>query len=143
VGSPKDESGSGEQKEETPQQEIDVSAADNQVSTEPTPDASISIDTQILDERQTEVGPSNTGKKFKNPVLNKYIPSGAWEICSPGEINKSPSPWMNSLTYMPSLMTRKGKYCEEDHQEEEDHSGSLHPHHHGGKYDKHRACQNI
>jgi hypothetical protein len=50
VGNLKDESGLGKQKEETPQQEIDVSAADNQVSIELTPDASISIGTQILDE---------------------------------------------------------------------------------------------
>jgi hypothetical protein len=46
----KDEPGSGEQKEEAPQQEIDVSMTDDQVSTEPTPDASISIGTQLPDE---------------------------------------------------------------------------------------------
>jgi hypothetical protein len=47
AGSPKDVSRSGEEKEETPHQEIDISADDNQVSTKPTPDASISISTQI------------------------------------------------------------------------------------------------
>jgi hypothetical protein len=38
----KDELGSGEQEEEVPQQEIDISTVDYQVSTEPAPDASIS-----------------------------------------------------------------------------------------------------
>jgi hypothetical protein len=42
VDSPKDEPGSSEQEEEVPQQEIDISTVDYQVSTEPTPDASIS-----------------------------------------------------------------------------------------------------
>jgi hypothetical protein len=47
--SPKDEPGSGEQKEEAPQLEINISTTNNQVSTEPTPDASISIRTQLPD----------------------------------------------------------------------------------------------
>jgi hypothetical protein len=33
-------------------------------------------------------------------------------------------------------------YCLENHQEEEDHFGWLHPHHYKGKFDKHRTCQN-
>jgi hypothetical protein len=45
VDSPKDELGSGEQEEEVPQQEIDISTVDYQVSTEPAPDASISAGT--------------------------------------------------------------------------------------------------
>jgi hypothetical protein len=51
---------------------------------------------------------ANIWRKFKNPVLNKYKPLRTWEICSLGEINKLSNPWMKSLTYMPSLMTRKG-----------------------------------
>jgi hypothetical protein len=58
MDSPMDEPGSGEQKEEVPQQEINISTVDYQVSTKPTPDASISIDTQPLDEKQLEVEPS-------------------------------------------------------------------------------------
>jgi hypothetical protein len=53
VDNPKDEPGSGEQKEEAQQQEIGISTTKDQVSTEPTPDASISIGTQLPDERQT------------------------------------------------------------------------------------------
>jgi hypothetical protein len=45
-----DEARLGEQKEEAPQQEIDISTTDYQVSIEPTPDASISTDTQPPDE---------------------------------------------------------------------------------------------
>jgi hypothetical protein len=65
---------------------------DDQVSTEPTPDASIPISTQLPDERQTEANLQNRGRKFKNPVLNKYIPSRVWGIHSPGGINKFPNP---------------------------------------------------
>jgi hypothetical protein len=53
--SPKDESGSDDPKEEAPQQEIDASMADEQVSIESIPDTSISLSTQTPDERQTEV----------------------------------------------------------------------------------------
>jgi hypothetical protein len=42
----------GKQNEEAPQQEIDVSMVDDQVSIEPTPDASISISTQFPNEQQ-------------------------------------------------------------------------------------------
>jgi hypothetical protein len=48
-----DEPGSGEQKEEAPKQEIDISTIDYQVSTKPIPDALISTDTQPPDEKQT------------------------------------------------------------------------------------------
>jgi hypothetical protein len=68
---------------------------DDQVSTEPTPDASISI--MVLNSpmsNKQNPGLQNTGRKFKNLVLNKYIPSRVWGIHSPGEIKKSPNPWM-------------------------------------------------
>jgi hypothetical protein len=55
VDSPKDEPGSGEHKEEVPQQEIDISTTDYQVSTEPTPNASILAGTLPPDEKQPEV----------------------------------------------------------------------------------------
>jgi hypothetical protein len=51
--SPKDVPGSCKQKEEALQLEIDVSTIDNQVSTELTLDASISISNQLPDEKQT------------------------------------------------------------------------------------------
>jgi hypothetical protein len=69
VDSPRDEPGSGEQKEEAPQQEISVSTTDYQVSTEPTPNTSISIDTQLPDEKQTEVGPSEHMEEVQEPSL--------------------------------------------------------------------------
>jgi hypothetical protein len=75
--SPKDEPGSGEQKEEAPQQEINVSMTDDQVSTEPTPDASISIGTQLPDERQTEVGPSEHREEVQEPSLEQVYTIGS------------------------------------------------------------------
>jgi hypothetical protein len=50
AGSPKDKLGSNEHKSETLQQEINISVVNNQLSIDPTLDASISIDTQILNE---------------------------------------------------------------------------------------------
>jgi hypothetical protein len=58
--SSKDELGSGGQKEEVQQQEIDTSTTDYQVSTEPTPGSSILVDTSPTDEQQMEVEPSGT-----------------------------------------------------------------------------------
>jgi hypothetical protein len=54
MDSPKDEPRLGKQKEDFPQQEIDISTASYQVSIKPIPDASISIDTQPLDKQQPE-----------------------------------------------------------------------------------------
>jgi hypothetical protein len=71
--SPRDEKGSGEQNEEAPQQEIDVSMTVDQVSIKLTPDASISICTQLLDELQTKYGPSEHGEEVKESSLEKYI----------------------------------------------------------------------
>jgi hypothetical protein len=73
--SPTDEPGSGEQKEEAPQQEINISTADYQVSIEPTPNASISTDTHPPDEKQTwKPYLRNTWRRFKNPFPNIYTP---------------------------------------------------------------------
>jgi hypothetical protein len=38
-------------------------------------------------------GLQNIGRKFKNLVLNKYIPLGVWGIHSLEEINKSLNLW--------------------------------------------------
>jgi hypothetical protein len=67
----RDEPGSGEQKEESPQQEIDISTADFQVSTEPTLDASISTGTQPPNEKQIEVGTSEHREKVQEPCLEQ------------------------------------------------------------------------
>jgi hypothetical protein len=77
VDSPKDEPGSGEQKEEAPQQEIDISTTDYQVSTEPTPDASISIGTQLPDEKQTEARPSEHMEEVQEPSLEQIYTIGS------------------------------------------------------------------
>jgi hypothetical protein len=50
----RDELGSGEQGEEIPQQEIDISTADYQVSIELAPDSSILASTLPPDEKQPE-----------------------------------------------------------------------------------------
>jgi hypothetical protein len=49
----------------------------------------------------------NTRKRLKNPILNIYTPSKSWEICLPGEINKSPNPWTNLLIYRPSPIMKR------------------------------------
>jgi hypothetical protein len=46
----------------------------------------------LMREKQKS-GLQDTWRKLKNLVLNKYIPSGFWGICSPWEIIKSPNPW--------------------------------------------------
>ena len=48
-----DKPGSGDQKEEAPQQEIGISMIDYQVNIEPTPDAPILTGNQPLNEKQT------------------------------------------------------------------------------------------
>jgi hypothetical protein len=72
-----DESGSGEQKEEAPQQEIDISMTDYQVSIKPTPDTSVSIGTQPSDEQQTEVGPSKHMEEVQEPSLEQIYTIGS------------------------------------------------------------------
>jgi hypothetical protein len=66
-----DEPRSGEQKEEVIHQEIDISTADYQVSTEPTPDASISTGTQPANEKQLEARPLEHTKEFQEPNLEQ------------------------------------------------------------------------
>jgi hypothetical protein len=69
VDIPKVDLGSGEQEEEVPQQEIDISIVDYQVSTEPTPDASISASTLPPNEQQPKVEPSEHTKEVQEPNL--------------------------------------------------------------------------
>jgi hypothetical protein len=59
----------GQQKEEVPQQEIDISTSSYEVNTESIPDASISIGTQPPDDKQMEVGPSKHMEEFQEPNL--------------------------------------------------------------------------
>jgi hypothetical protein len=63
--SSKDESGSLDPKEEALQQEIEASTADEQVSIKSIPDASISLDTQTPDERQTKARPSEHNEEIQ------------------------------------------------------------------------------
>jgi hypothetical protein len=69
VDSLKDEAEPGEQKEEVPHQEINISIADYQVRTEPTPYASISAGTLPPDEKQPKAGPSEHTKDVQEPSL--------------------------------------------------------------------------
>jgi hypothetical protein len=62
---------SDEPKEGAPQQEIDISMVDEQVSIESIPDTSISIGTQTPDERQTEAGPSEHNEEVQEPNLEQ------------------------------------------------------------------------
>jgi hypothetical protein len=72
----KDEPGLGEPKEESPQQEINISMVDEKVSTETILDASISIGTQTLDEKQIEVGPSEHNEEVPEPNLEQVYTIG-------------------------------------------------------------------
>jgi hypothetical protein len=73
VDNPKDDPGLVEQNEEAPQQQINVSMDDDQVSIKTTPDASISIDTQLLNERKIEFRPSEDKEEVQEPSLeNMY-----------------------------------------------------------------------
>jgi hypothetical protein len=67
----KDKSEPDEPKEGSPQKEIDVSTVDEQVSIESIPDTSISLDTQIPDKRQTEVGPSEHNEEVQEPDIEQ------------------------------------------------------------------------
>jgi hypothetical protein len=71
MDSSRDELGSGGQKEEIPQQEIDTSTTDYQVSTEPIPDSSILVDTSPADEKQMEVEPSGHMEEVQEPILEQ------------------------------------------------------------------------
>lgn len=61
--------GSGGQKEEVPQQEIGTSTIDYQLSTEPTPGASVLVDTSPTDEQQMEAEPLRHMEEVQEPIL--------------------------------------------------------------------------
>jgi hypothetical protein len=90
----KDKSELDEPKEGFPQKEINVSMANAQVSIEPTPDASIALDTLIPDKSQEEVGPSEHNEEVQEPILNKFTPPEVWETHSHGVINRFQNQWM-------------------------------------------------
>jgi len=71
VDSPKDEPGSGKKNKEVPQHEINISTTHYHVITEPSLDASISSDTQLPNERQTKVEPSEHMEEVQEPILEK------------------------------------------------------------------------
>jgi hypothetical protein len=71
-----DEPGSSEQKEEAPQQEMDISMTDYQVSIEPTPNTSISIDNQPLDVKQIEAGHLEHMEEVQEPSLEQIYTIG-------------------------------------------------------------------
>jgi hypothetical protein len=75
--SSRDNPGSGEPEEGAPQQEIDISMVDEQVSIESIPDASISIGTQTPDERQIEVGPSEHNEEVQEPNIEQVYTTGS------------------------------------------------------------------
>jgi hypothetical protein len=50
---------------------------DDQVITEPTPDTSISTNTQLPDEQQTKVGPSEHREEFQEPSIEKVYTIGS------------------------------------------------------------------
>jgi hypothetical protein len=75
--SSRDELGSGEQGEEIPQQEIDISTTDYQVSTEPAPDSSILASTLPPDEKQPEAEPSGHTKEVQEPSLEQIYTVGS------------------------------------------------------------------
>jgi hypothetical protein len=69
-----DKLGSSEQQQEVPQQEINISTTNYQLSTEPAPDASISADTLRHDEQQLEAKPSEHMEEVQEPILEQiYI----------------------------------------------------------------------
>jgi hypothetical protein len=69
MGISRDELGSRGQKEEVPQQEIDTTTTDYQVSTEPTPGASVLANTSPADEKQNEAEPSRHMEEVQEPIL--------------------------------------------------------------------------
>jgi len=68
----RDELGSSGQKEEFPQQEIDTSTIDYQVSTKPIPDSSISVYASPADAQKMEFEPSRNIEEVQEPIL-EYI----------------------------------------------------------------------
>jgi hypothetical protein len=108
VDSPKDELGSGEQEEEVPQQEIDISTVDYQVSTEPAPDASISAGTLPPDEKQPEAKLSEHTEEVQEPSLEQIYTIGSLgNMLTWGE-QQIPEPVDEVVIYKPSPMTERG-----------------------------------
>jgi hypothetical protein len=136
VDSPKDELGSGEQEEEIPQQEIDISTTDYQVSTEPAPDSSILASTLPPDEKQPEAELLGHTEEVQEPSLEHiYTVGSLGNMLTWGE-KQIPEPVdevvdIQAITYD----LKEEIHHEENHQEEEAYSGQLHPHHHRGKID--------
>jgi hypothetical protein len=73
----REELGSGGQKAEVQQQEIDTSKSDHQVSTEPITDSSILVDTSQVDEKQMEVEPLEHMKEVQEPVQEQIHTTGS------------------------------------------------------------------
>jgi hypothetical protein len=73
----KDELGLGEQEEEVPQQEIDISTTDYQLSTKPSPNASILSSTLPLDEQQLEAKISKHMEEVQEPILEQIYTTGS------------------------------------------------------------------
>jgi hypothetical protein len=67
----RDEMGSGGQKKEVPQQEIDTLTTDYQVSTKPTLGASVLADTSPDDEKQMKTEPSGHMEEVQEPILEQ------------------------------------------------------------------------
>jgi hypothetical protein len=73
----KDELGLGEQEEGVPQQEIDISTTDYQVSTKSSPDASILASNLPLDEKQPEDKISKHMEEVQEPILEQIYTTGS------------------------------------------------------------------
>jgi hypothetical protein len=62
---------SDEPKKESLQKEINGSATSEKVSKKSMPDVSILLNTQILDDRQVEVGPTKDREEFQEPNIEQ------------------------------------------------------------------------
>jgi hypothetical protein len=69
IGTSRDELGLGRHKEEIPWQEIDISIDDYQVSTEPTPNSLVLVDTLSADEKKMKFDPSRHMEEVHEPIL--------------------------------------------------------------------------
>jgi hypothetical protein len=69
MDSSRDELGLGGHKEETPQQEINISTTNFQVSTEPAPSSLFLVDTLLVDEKQMKFEPSGHMEEAQEPIL--------------------------------------------------------------------------
>jgi hypothetical protein len=69
----------GEQEEEIPQHEIDISTDDHQVSTKHAPDSSVLVGDLPPDKKQQEVGPSGHTEEMQEPNLEQIYTVGSQE----------------------------------------------------------------